>query len=317
MNIINEIKKSTSNLYLFYGEDEFLKSFYVDKLKTRFVSSDLEMNCSVADANNLIDMSCTLPFYNDYRVVIVKNSEMFCLNKKLSDESFLKMLTLKQIPSSSIIIFSEIKVDKRSKLFKKVSELGSIFEVKTPTQKELTKWIIRTAESNCKQISFVNADLLTKLIPNDMYTMKSEMEKLFAYCSDKNEITYQDIDLICSKSLEARVFDLVDAIGNKKTREAMNIYQNLIAINEAPLMILTMISRQIMLILQAKILSGLNKTNLMSIPSFVLRNCLHQSLNYTEQNLIDILERCLEFDFKIKTGQINDRLAIELIILGN
>ena len=45
-----------------------------------------------------------------------------------------------------------------------------------------------------------------------MHRLANELAKLSAYAGDRDAVTMEDIDAICTKSTEYRVFDLSDAM---------------------------------------------------------------------------------------------------------
>ena len=175
-----------------------------------------------------------------------------------------------------------------------------------------------------KIISDQNAFLILKITMGNMNLLKNELDKLIAYDSDmqenSREITEKQINLLCTKSFEAKIFDLVSAIGNKNLKLAIESYNNLLFLKEQPIMILTMISRQFVLLLQTKIFLE-NNNDINSIAqklntrSFVIYDCAKQAKNFSESVLISAIKECTETDFKIKTGRLTDKLAVETLII--
>ena len=113
---------------------------------------------------------------------------------------------------------------------------------------------------------------------------------------------------------------MVEAIGNKKTKIALDIYNNMVLMKESPLMILAMIARQFRIILQSKYLSekGFYKSDIakkINQREFVVSECLAQSKNFKKKTLLQALEDCLECDINIKTGKVQDKLGVEMIII--
>lgn len=312
------------NVYLFYGDENYLKKFYLDKIKDTLVSKNMEiMNIDIYDgksvlSKNIIDSCETMPFMNNYRVVFVKNSELFIQGRK--DESEKTAEYIKNIPNHIVLVFSEDKIDKRGKLYKAVSSKGECIEFKTPSEKEMISWVKKLAVKNQKKISDTVALHFLRTVNNSMEALLGEFEKLLDYKINSDEIKKEDINAICTKSLETKIFDMVDAIGNKKTSEALDIYNNMILFKESPIMILSMIARQFRLILQSKYLEEkrFSKDEIASKlgqRGFVINECLRQSKNFKKKSLLEALKDCLECDINIKTGKIHDKTAVEMIIL--
>ena len=113
---------------------------------------------------------------------------------------------------------------------------------------------------------------------------------------------------------------MVAAIGNKRSAEALKIYNNMLLYKESPIMILAMIARQFRIILQSKYLAKKGKGNdeiaaMIKQRSFVVRECIKQGKNFDNATILDALNDCYECDMKIKRGEIDDRLGVEMIIM--
>lgn len=317
-NFLKQIEKNgLKNFYLLYGTENYLIEHYINQIKKKIIPddfSDMNFNFFEENATAIINSAMALPFMNQYRLIIVKDSGFFYSGKK--NETELIFDNIADFPQSSIIIFCESKIDKRNKLYKKICEAGEAFEIKTPSDKELIKWIKKVCSAADKIISDENALLILKTTMGDMNFLKNELDKLICYC-DK-EICAQDINLLCTKTIEAGIFNLVAAIGNKNLKLALEHYNNLIFLKEQPLMILTMIARQFTLILQVKTFAQIGENSIaqkLGIRSFIVNDCLRQAQNFSCEKLISAIKECSKIDYKIKTGQIVDKLALETLIV--
>lgn len=312
---MSEIK----NFYLFYGDEEYLKKYYAAQIKKKIIPDEfIDMNFNTFDENvdAIINSGMSLPFMNDYRLTIVNGSGLFASGKKNDTELFFK--SIDNFPASSVIIFCEDKIDKRNKLYKKINEIGLAAEIKKPTDKELVKWIMKMCKANKKTITADDAMHLLKITMGNMEFIKNEIDKLIDYSSEN--ITRDDIDLLCTKSIDAKIFELVSAMGNKNLKLAVESYNNLIFLKEQPLMILTMISRQFVLILQSKIFSSCGEdynsiAQKLGVRSFVISDCIRQSKNFSTETLVNAIKECSQVDYKIKIGKLTDKLAVENLII--
>lgn len=314
--------KDFKNYYLFYGEEEYLKKYYEQEMKNNVVENMPLMNIDIYEGKEVsldeIESSInTLPFMSDYKLVILKKTELFNTNKKYEQEKMTKLL--ENMSDRTVLVFIEKEVDKRGKLFKNINKLGSSIEFKTPTENELLKWLYSLFKINKKSISTKNSLLLLRSLSYDMNLIKNEVAKLCSFVQGE-DITEDDIKTICTKSLEAKIFDMIDAITNKDTNKALDIFNNLLILKESPLMVISMIARQFRLILLCKSLSEKSLelaeiAELAGVKTFVVRECLKQSKNYTEKRLIEGLKDCLKSDVDIKSGLIDAKLYVEMLII--
>ena len=326
MKRINEDIKSGrfKRLYLLFGEERYLVRHYAERLLNAVVPeaaramnlSRLENKAVTAEA--VEDAAETLPFLNDLRLVFCKDSGLFEAGRK--DESEKLAAYLEKVPETCVLVFAESGADKRSKLYKTADKLGLAVEMKTPDEKELASWAARLFREAGLTISGGAAAHLLRTVAHDMEALHAEAEKLIAYKNGEGEITARDIDAICSKALAARVFDLTDAIGAKDAAAALSIYANMLLLKESPLMILAMLARQFRLVLQCGLLAAEKVPSeeiakRLSLHPFVAKECTRQSARFTGASLKQALRDCLDADVAIKTGGMEDKLAVEMVIV--
>ncbi len=315
--------KKFERVYLFFGDENYLKKTYTNKLRKALVSEAAEMmNLDIfqgkkPESQKILDSCETLPFMNDFRLVIVRDSELFIQGSKEDSEKIAGYV--KSIPKSSILMFIEDKVDKRGKLYKAVSQNGYCVECKVPSEKEMCVWIEKKAKEKGLVIKRDVVLYFLRSVNIGMESALAELEKLSDYVG-AGEILKRDVDEICAKSLEVKIFNMVAAIGNKKLKDALDIYNNMILMKESPIMILAMIARQFRIILQSKYLAekGFYNADIakkINQREFVISQCLSQAKNFKKKDLLKALDDCLKCDVNIKTGKIQDRLGVEMIIM--
>lgn len=313
--------KDYKRVYLLYGDEKYLKKVYETKMTESIIDENMKMmNLNIfeengADIRKITDASETLPFMSEYRLVIVKDSDLFAQGKKEDSEKMLEYMD--NIPDSSILLFVESKVDKRSGLYKKVSKIGYALECKSMKENELAEWAVKIADGRMETST---ATYLIRTVESSMENLQGEINKLMSYVPEGREITKKAIDDICTKSLETRVFDLIDALAGKNTNTALKIYNNLLTMKESPLMVLTMMARQFRLILQCKYLMqrGLGSKEIseeIKTNEYVVKKCMGQSKNFKNKDLLGAINDCLRCDVDIKNGRIGDKLGVEMILL--
>lgn len=316
---------SFENIYLIYGEEEFLKRYYIDKMKEKIVPIGSEiMNLDIIEnsdkeATGIIDMSETLPFMADKRLIIVKKSNFFVSGK--NEDSTILSDYLGKFPNTTIVIFMEDKVDKRNKLYKAIKKYGCIAEINHPSETELVRWLINKFKKSDKILERNTGMYMVQTIGNDMDTLSVEVEKLVDYKGKEKNITKEDVDAISIKSVEVKIFDMIDCMGMKLNKRALEIFHGLIKSNESPIMILFMVTRQFRLLFQAKLLikDGYNQNMIskkLGIPYFVANKCMSQSSRYSLEILEKALNECLKTDINIKTGKIKGDIGVEILILS-
>ncbi|WP_113671293.1 DNA polymerase III subunit delta [Vallitalea guaymasensis] len=312
-----------NNVYLFYGEEKYLLDMYLKKLiDGLLVDTDPTMNYDYFDKSNmsvdkLFDAIETLPFFAERRVIVVSYAKLF---KGKNNNSNIIADRITDIPKSTTVIFLEEEIDKRSKLYKLINKNGYVASFTKMSENDLVKWVGQKLHGSGKKIEKSVALHFLKTVGTDMASINNELEKVVMYCKDKDVVTKEVIDEICTRSIENKIFELVSAMGQNRRERAVLLYHDMIIAKEPPGRILFMLIRQFRLILQSKLLQekGLSERDIGSrikLAPFIVRECLRQGRNLTVDNLKEALKDCLETDSNIKIGKIDARIGVEVIIM--
>lgn len=319
MKQLNEDIKSKNfqKLYLLYGDEEFLKKSYKNRMREAIAGDDT-MNYNYfegksADVNELISLADTMPFFSERRLLLIEDSGFF----KHTVDEIVDYLPL--IPDSTTMIFVESEVDKRSRLFKKAKECGCIVEMVRQDSRQLAMWAGSILKKEGKKISSHTMELFLSKTGDDMSQIKNELDKLVSYTLGRDIITDEDLEEICTVQITNKIFDMVNAIVTRQVARAMNLYEDLLTLKEAPMRILFLIARQFNQLLQVKELSGqgLDKGTIASklkLQPFIVGKILTQSRVFTKEQIVSYVMLCVEMEEAVKRGRLTDRLAVELLI---
>ncbi len=215
------------SVYLICGEEEYLKLNYKNQL-IKAIAGDDTMNLGVYegknfDVNEVIDTAETFPFFAERRLIVMDGSGLF----KSGGEELAEYMS--KIPESTVFLFVEREIDKRSKMYKAVKANGYICEINRQTEKDLAMWAARIFARDGKKITNANMSYLIANVGTDMEVLSREIEKLISYDLEKDVIAKEDIDAVCIKQLNVRIFDMVDAISVKNQKKALDCYYELVA----------------------------------------------------------------------------------------
>ena len=277
------------------------------------------MNFSAYEGKNinpkeLIDLAETLPFFAEKRLILIENSGFF---KNQAEEL---AAYLKTVPETTCFVFVEEEVDKRSKMYKAAKNAGSVVEFARQKEELLTRWITGRIRREGKKITNQAMQLFLSMTGSDMENIDKELEKLLCYCMDKNGIYPEDVESVCSGQINNRIFDMVNAIAAKDQKQALLLYYDLLELKEPPMRILFLIARQfqILFLVKSMRMQGLDQTVIAQkagIPSFAVGRNLKQAGGFTIEQLERALEDAVAAETDIKTGQMADQLAVELLIV--
>ena len=319
-NLNEDIKNGSFRpVYLLCGDEAYLKQQYKKRLKKAILPEDDAMNFSQyagkgIDVRQLIDQAETLPFFAERRLILVEQSGFF---KNACPEL---AEYLPGMPPETILVFVEDEVDKRGKLYKAVKQCGRIAELGRQDERTLQTWILGMLKKERKNITGDALRLFMEKTGNDMENIANELEKLLAYTYGSDSVEASDVQAICTVTTESRIFDMIRALAEKRQKQALELYYDLLSLKEPPMRILFLIARQFNQMLQLKDLreQGLDSKTVASragVAPFIAKKSLAQAERFTKEELRCAVEDCVEAETAVKTGRLGDRLAVEMLIV--
>lgn len=309
--------------YLLYGEEEYLKLSYKKAFRKAFGGEEgmaYTFFDGAPDVDELIDILNTIPFTfgdNAGRLVIVSDSQWF---KKTPPEKIVKYLEdIEHYPETAHLMFIESTADKRSKLYKIMQKNGFACEMGAQDQAQLSRWAARYLTSAGKKIRSSTMELILSKTGTSMDNIASELEKLIAYTGEREIIEDEDVEMICSQNIEDRVFDMITEMSLGNTEKALKYYGDLLTLQESPMKILSLMRRNFNQLLLTKEsvtrgLSGQEAAKFVNVSPWILGKLQNQAKHYTLESIEEYISRALDYDEAIKSGNMSDRMAVELLL---
>ncbi len=322
MKQINEdIKQGNfKQIYLLYGEERYLKRQYKERLRKALCGDDDTMNTHFYEGKDIsigeiIDLAETLPFLAERRVIFLTDSGLF----KSGGEKMAEYLASPN--ETTYFVFTESEIDKRSKLFKTVSSRGYAAEFAIQDENTLKRWVAGVLAKDNKKISEGTVQLLLSKTGTDMDNIQSELEKLICYCMERDVVTSEDVEAICTTRISNHIFDMINAIADRQQKRALELYYDLLALKEPPMRILFLIARQCNMLLQTKELKARGYDNRtigskIGVPPFIAGKYLTQASRFKTSLLRNAVQQCVETEAAVKSGKMNDRMSVEILILS-
>ena len=322
--------------YILYGEDDFSLSQAVQKIKAglgdpellatstarldgqRLALTELRNNCDAA------------PFLSPHRMVIVEGllarfepKENRPRSRRAKSRNGLGEWEeldsyVRQLPETTVLVLIDKDVRDSNPLLKKISRLAEVRAFPLLKGSDLKSWIRQRVKEQGGNMTATAVNLLAELVGGDLWAMEGEVQKLLLY-SGQRPIDESDVRRLVSCIQEASIFALVDAVAERRTEIAQRILHRLYDEGQAPIYVLTMITRQYRLIAQAiDLRKGLSRPQIQDRlglkSSYVLDKTLRQAKLYDLEGVRRAYDKLLETDLAIKTGRYGDKLALELLV---
>lgn len=325
-------------LFILYGEDEFSLREGLDKIRNELGDNELiATNTTLLQGQQLtleqLSTTCNaLPFLAPKRLVIVEG----LLNrfeqpdsgkgKRLhsSDTSGWQLFKdcIGRMPDTTVLMLIDSRLRSDNPMLVGLKSQAKVIEFKSLRGDELRTWVqARVAKIGCT-ISPKALRLLSDLIGSNLQLLSMEIDKLCLYAQGR-KIEESDVKSLVAEAKEFSVFEMVDAILERRTDEATRLLHRLEEEGSAAPYLLFMITRQFRMVLQAKDLlqrhckSDDMKHTLGINKDFVLQKTLKQAKAYSMGRLKEIYQRLLDADVSIKTGRLKGdggELALDLLI---
>lgn len=309
--------RSFHKTYLLYGEERYLVHLYRDQLKKAVLGGEDEMNLASfqgdgIDLYEVRDLAQTLPFFGEYRLLVIEDSRLFKKASELGD-------MIADFPETTILLFVEKEVDKRNKLYKYIKKNGMVVEMSAMSAGETKRFVALELQKAGKKIRESTANYLLEQIDNSIMNVQNELEKLIAYSYGREEVTREDIDAVCSVQVTGQIFKMLDAVAGGKKQEAVRLYHDLLALRESPASILYLLGRHFHILLEVKLASkDLTKQELakkLGIPPFSVGKYQAQCRHFSKEQLKEMFAACVDTDFDFKQGRISDQIGVELLLV--
>jgi DNA polymerase-3 subunit delta len=323
------------SIYLLCGEDEFAIEEVVSKLVIQ-VGGDptlAEMNTSHLDGrlhthDDLVKAVHAMPFLVAQRLVFYAHP-----TAKIKHASHQKKLIdlLDRLPPTTLLILTEDEAftsdyeRKKAKvhwLERWAVNAGErvVFRVfPLPVGPALVQWIQRRAEKGGGKFTPAAADALAVMVGPQPRMLDQEVNKLLAYVNYARPVEPDDVQHITPLTAPVPDFGLVNALRSQDTRKALNILHRELEEKE-PLQVFGSITsqfRQVLLVREIMDHGGGKDeiARVLSMHPFAAEKAMEHARAYTIAQLEKIYRRLLELDTGIKTGRMENELALDLLVL--
>ncbi|HOW56386.1 MAG TPA: DNA polymerase III subunit delta [Smithellaceae bacterium] len=286
------------------------------------------------------------------QIVEICISSGLAVSKDTADESDkFSALIKKGLPAGNCLILTASSADKRKKVFKIISDNGIVLHfgevkkaAKEETLKEAAQQLLERYGKKMKPAAWL---VLGKKTGFELRRSMNELEKLISFVGERSVIEDKDIETVVGKTREDSIFELTAALSDKNQAAALAALKSLMDQGMHHLMILTMITREIRFLLQAKILINSGRIPAMRsaaeygwfqkniIPAlgqlaeaevkkegfltgqhpFVVFNALRNAERFPYSTLLELQSNLLEIDRQLKSSVSDPHLLLENFLI--
>ncbi|MCH5191214.1 MAG: DNA polymerase III subunit delta [Oscillospiraceae bacterium] len=324
-------EKNMSNCYLFYGSEDYLKQFYVNRICSKFVTRGSETfslrryDGKDNTLDEVLEGAQSMPFMSEYCVVVAHD---FPLDTLAADQKKQLSEFLKDTPDTSITVFwmDSITVNPKESKWKSVidnfTKYAEAVNFEKPSMRELKRIICAYAAKNGCKMEERTAEYLIELSGDSLNVLFNETVKLCNYAGQGGEIKREHIDSIAVRSLEARVFDLSKLILVHNAQGALELLHTLMLQKAEPIDVFGVILMSFADIYRAKtaVSGGENATYPAKLfdyrnKEFRLTNGGRYASKISNEQLRECFDCFAESDRQLKSTAQDGEMILERLIV--
>ena len=323
-------------IHLIYGEDVVSAEEALAEVSRASGPEDLrDINHTTFLAEDLTPPQLaaavfTIPFMTDTRVVVVRGLlTTFERNVRASRGTRSDrrdplgpwadtMDELSSIPPTTNLTFVDGALSRSNPMLRKLAPQSEAREFPLPRERDMPGWIMARANTLGIALEPRASATLAEAIGRQPRLIDAELRKLALY-ADGRSIREEDVREMVAYVREANIFQAVDAVIDGKTGVALRLISRIMDDGSPAAYVLTMLGRQVRLLLIAKDMSARGASNdeigkRLRLSGWVLNKTLQQERRMTQEYLAHFHGRLVETDLTLKTKPIAEQLAIEMLV---
>ncbi len=262
-----EIKKGALGSYIFFGEEDYLKSHYRDEIYKSIMEEGLDtfnyfpisfspaVQTREAAMSRLADTVIAVPMMQEKKLIVASDLSPTTLSKELL-EALAKALKHANESDDTVLILycrtDELEADYKfetSTLYKKLAPAAKFVRFDLQPRGKLLSWTKRHFSSEIILISDEAAGILIDLTAGRMTPLSFEIEKLICYAKyvkggEPPRIDENDVLRIAVPSAQDEVpFAMLNAAQSWKLAEILSVLETAREQREEPISVLARLSR--------------------------------------------------------------------------
>lgn len=306
--------------YLVHGAEDLLRADAVAAIAAAVLTEGLEafnddrFEGASCDPGDVVAAARTLPVMAERRLVVVRGAD------RLAPERLEVLSAYLADPSpSTTLVLEAAKVDQRRGAFAKVKAVGHVVNCAPMNERGAADWLTgRARELGCPMDRDA-AEFLAAYAGTSLGALAAELDKAAAYVGTGpgGEGGRIDLDVVSETAAGGRVasvFELTDALGERRAGDALEALFTLLEGGEPPLRVQGMIVRHFRQLWRAREALAGGASDLASaigVPPFVAGKLRTQARRYRDAELGAAFVRFARVDLDLKGGAVSDRRTLE------
>lgn len=328
---------SSKHKFIFIGEENYLILYALDYLKKSLAPDFVMFNCIEMEQKELSYSDCMLkldsvPMMDSKKIVHIKNFnfavESNTWSKKELQEFEEKITDLSE---DTVLILSNENMAKagNAKLIKDYGKKMELLSFDRLSQKDLLDFIMERLEKSIGK-NMISKEVLTLFIQVSGYLQKESKVNLFAidtmlsklesFHREYGKVEPDDIYELFEEKADGDIFRMIDAIAAGNKREAFRHFYGLRQKGEPNIKIMVTIGKIFSTAVKASYYfeqgySADDAARELKKSPYAVRSASSLLRKLGRAKLVDIIDKIVEVDFKMKAGWLDEKVYGELALM--
>ncbi|QGG56995.1 DNA polymerase III subunit delta [Paenibacillus sp. B01] len=320
-------------VYAAFGKDRYRMGQFASMLADKLLAPDerelgmVRFDTAETALEEIVAEAQTPPFFVPRKLIVVRDGAVLCAaakeNGKLEHKAERFLSYMEQPSETSVILFlvQADKLDERRKIVKLLKERNLIVAFPELSEGELASWAVRRAADQKRSLDEEAAQLLVARLGTSMQALAQEVDKLCLYAGEGGAVTKDDVARLTAATVEEDAFALVDAALERRMDRTLALYRELLLRKEEPIRIAALVARQLRIMLQIKELerhrySPQQMAGQLGLHPYAVKLAAEKARRYDTAVLGRHLAALAELDYRMKTGQVDKELGLQLFFLS-
>ncbi len=325
---IDDLKKSLAGgvvapLYFFYGDNEPALEEAI-----RLVTAALfpggaaeldirQLNAQSQGPGDILQAVRTISFFSRKKLVIVRQAHHF----KAPQWDQLKTYLKKPLESCCLVFMLLLDEKKDKTRLEALKKFGPALAFQNPKgDRQIAQFVKAQLARYGKTIAPDALAYCGAILGENAQVIAGEVEKLALYCGERTAVEAADVDEVVCGGGRGTIFNLVDAVGQGRLEQSLELLGGILGSGVHPLVVLKMIARQFRLIGTARLMLNQNESSSrigqrLRLPEFVVKGVLQQARGWPAERLGRIFEEIFEASSLTKSSRADARIVLERLLL--
>lgn len=317
-------KNEFEPIYIFKGEEEYIKDLAIKELSERCVTGLSELNIMSLNGNDVdlseINKHCQqLPMMSDKRMVIVRDFKPFIEGRYTLIAEEIKAF-LKDFPPHCMLIFLLRGAVDMTAAYRSFSRKVSIITFDLKSGSDAIKWAQNFAGKHKLNIDYGALHYLVNYIKPGLSNLENEIIKLQNAVDKDSPVKRELITRLCIPSVDYKLYAIVNHIIQGRASSGLSGAKVLEAEGWPVPVLISIIHKQIHAILRADDVraAGMDikkAAKILGVRDFVITGAMGRRGKLKSSHLRQMVHMCDKVSYNIRTGEVKSEFALKYLII--